>query len=53
MTLPDEKGECLEVAYEEEKSVADDDIQSASLNNEVITSSAEELLEVCLCLSYI
>lgn len=49
MTLLDEQGrECLEVVSEGEKSFADDDLQSAPVNNEVITSSAEELLEVGL-----
>ncbi|XP_038899368.1 transcription initiation factor TFIID subunit 1 isoform X2 [Benincasa hispida] len=41
----DEQGECLEIVSEGEKSFAVDDLQSAPLNNEVITSDAEGLLE--------
>lgn len=41
----DEQGECIEIVSEGGKSFAVDDLQSAPLNNEVITSGAEDLLE--------
>lgn len=43
MSLPDEQGECLEIVSEGEKSLA---VESAPLNNEVITGRAESLHEV-------
>lgn len=46
MVLTDEQGECIEIVSEGGKSFAVDDLQSAPLNNEVITSGAEDLLEV-------
>lgn len=48
MILPDEQGEYLEVVSEGEKSLAEDDLPSVPFNNEVITSSPEELFEVGL-----
>ncbi|KAG6593022.1 Transcription initiation factor TFIID subunit 1, partial [Cucurbita argyrosperma subsp. sororia] len=43
--VSDEQGEYLEVVSEGEKSFAEDDLPSVPFNNEVITSSPEELFE--------